>query len=203
MSRDTAQTLNRMLEWTVQDGTGKLASVPGYQVAGKTGTAQKPVSTGGYGEDHLASFLGYVPSRRPELTMVVVLDSPQGKYHGGEVAAPVFARIATPVLRYLEIPPDQGTLVLNGGPPPVQTAAAQPSPSTTMTTEPVVPDVTGSSLRAALSTLARAGLTAQVRGTGVVVAQHPAPGTPLESGGAVAIRLTREEQAPARQAALR
>jgi cell division protein FtsI (penicillin-binding protein 3) len=190
----------------VQDGTGKLASVPGYQVAGKTGTAQKPVSSGGYGKDHLASFLGYVPSRRPELTMVVVLDSPQGAYHGGEVAAPVFARIATPVLRYLGIPPDQGTLVVKGGPRPVQTAAAQPSPAIpadAVPAEPMVPDVTGSSLRAALATLARAGLTAQVQGTGVVVSQYPVPGTLMDSGDAVAIRLTRQERVPTRRAALR
>jgi len=201
----TAEVLNRILERTVQDGTGKRASVPGYQVAGKTGTAQKPVSTGGYGKDHLASFLGYVPSRNPELAMIVVLDSPQGAYHGGEVAAPVFARIATPVLRYLGIPPDQGALVVEGT-PPVQLAGARPSPLTPadkIPSEPVVPDLTGSSLRNALSTLALAGLSAQVQGTGVVVSQHPAPGTQLGVGDAVAIRLTREERAPARQAALR
>ncbi len=206
MQQDTAKTLTRMLERAVQDGTGKLASVPGYQVAGKTGTAQKPVSTGGYGKEHLASFLGYVPSRRPELAMIVVLDSPQGKYHGGEVAAPVFARIATPVLRYLGIPPDQGTLVVKGEPRPVQTAAAQPSPATpadAVPAEPMVPDVTGSSLRAALATLARAGLTAQVQGTGVVVSQYPVPGSLMDPGDAVAIRLTRQERVPTRRAALR
>lgn len=206
IQRATAETLNRMLERTVRDGTGKRASVPGYQAAGKTGTAQKPVSTGGYGQEHLASFLGYVPSRDPVLAMIVVLDSPQGAYHGGEVAAPVFARIATPVLRYLGIPPDQGALVVKSQPAPVQRAATQPSATTPMEeipSEPVVPDVTGSSLRVALSTLARAGLTAQVQGTGVVVSQNPEPGTPLGSGDAVAIRLDREERAPTQQAAMR
>jgi cell division protein FtsI (penicillin-binding protein 3) len=203
MKQATAETLNRMLEWTVQDGTGKLAAVPGYQVAGKTGTAQKP-GPRGYGDDKVASFLGYVPSTRPELTMLVVLDSPQGLYHGGEVAAPVFARVATPVLRYLGVRPDDGTLVVDHTAPEVpeyqETQLSAAASNNEAPQDPVVPDVTGSSLPAALSLLARAGLIAEVKGSGVVVSQHPAPGTPASSGEAVAIRLATN---PVQQAALR
>jgi cell division protein FtsI (penicillin-binding protein 3) len=207
MTRSTAETLNRILEWTVQDGTGGLAALHGYQVAGKTGTAQKPVSTGGYGDEHVASFLGYVPSRRPSLAMIVVLDSPRGLYHGGEVAAPVFARIATPVLRHLGIRPDEGTLVVNGNEPePERERMASLEPPLAPVTrtgpeDPVVPDLTGASLRGALSLLARAGLTAQVHGTGRVVSQQPQPGTPLSATEVVVIRLARD--VPSIQAALR
>lgn len=107
ISQDVASSLTTMLEGVVDHGTGTAAAIPGYQVAGKTGTAQKIGAGGTYLEDaFVASFVGWVPSRNPGIAILVILDEPRGAYHGGEVAAPVFAAIARDILRHLEIPPD-------------------------------------------------------------------------------------------------
>jgi stage V sporulation protein D (sporulation-specific penicillin-binding protein) len=75
-------------------------------VAGKTGTAQVIGDDGRYATDrHVASFVGWAPARDPAFVALVVLDAPEGSYHGGQVAAPAFASLARDVLRYLEIPP--------------------------------------------------------------------------------------------------
>ncbi len=103
----TALTLERMLETVVEEGTGKAAAVPGYRVAGKTGTAQV-AAAGGYAPNRfIASFAGFVPARDPALVAVVRIDEPRGAYHGGDVAAPVFGAIAEQVLVYLGVPPDR------------------------------------------------------------------------------------------------
>lgn len=101
----TADVLIDLMEGVVTEGTGKKAAIDGYRVAGKTGTAQKIVD-GLYSQERfIASFAGFVPSRRPVLTILIVLDEPRGVfYHGGDVAAPVFRRIAAPVLDYLDVP---------------------------------------------------------------------------------------------------
>ncbi len=103
----TALTLERMLETVVEDGTATAAGVPGYRVAGKTGTAQI-AAEGGYSPDRfIASFAGFAPARDPALVAVVRIDEPRGAYHGGDVAAPVFGAIAEQVLFYLGVPPDR------------------------------------------------------------------------------------------------
>ena len=107
LSRETADQLNAMLRLVITEGTGTLAKVPGYVVAGKTGTAAKPDQTGGYSETrYVASFIGLVPATRPELVILVAVDEPQREIWGGDVAAPAFAEIATFALQYLEVPPD-------------------------------------------------------------------------------------------------
>jgi cell division protein FtsI/penicillin-binding protein 2 len=108
VSRRIASELVRMLEGVVAEGgTGYLAAVPGYQVAGKTGTAQKPDGHGGYSTGrYVASFVGFVPATRPRLVILVAVDEPQGAIWGGVVAAPAFAEIAHFALQYLEVPPD-------------------------------------------------------------------------------------------------
>jgi cell division protein FtsI/penicillin-binding protein 2 len=116
LSEKTARTVSRMLEGVVEHGTGRRAAVEGYRVAGKSGTAQRPVK-GGYSEDAVvASFGGYAPAGDPRLVLLVVVDSPRGDAEGGgEVAAPVFARIMDDALRHLRVPGDaperQATLV--------------------------------------------------------------------------------------------
>ena len=108
VSRQIASELVRMLEGVVAEGgTGYLAAVRGYQVAGKTGTAQKPDGHGGYSTGrYVASFVGFVPATRPRLVILVAVDEPQGAIWGGVVAAPAFAEIAHFALQYLEVPPD-------------------------------------------------------------------------------------------------
>jgi len=102
---ETASEVVRMMIGAVEGGTGRMAAIDGYEVAGKTGTAQKP-ARGGYDPSrYISSFLGIVPARAPALAVLVLLDEPLGAYFGGEVAAPVFREIAAQVLWYLRIPP--------------------------------------------------------------------------------------------------
>jgi cell division protein FtsI (penicillin-binding protein 3) len=99
--------LIRLLETVVTSGTGRPAAVRGYRVAGKTGTAWKSTG-GGYSTDkYMAVFGGVVPASAPRLAAVVVIDEPStGKYHGGDVAAPVFSAVMAGALRLLAVPPD-------------------------------------------------------------------------------------------------
>jgi cell division protein FtsI/penicillin-binding protein 2 len=102
-----ARELQRMLEGVVESGTGTRAAVQGYRIAGKSGTAQVALA-GGYSEsDYVASFGGFGPVAEPRLAGLVVLHSPAGdRYHGGEIAGPIFGRIMSDALRYLRIPAD-------------------------------------------------------------------------------------------------
>jgi cell division protein FtsI (penicillin-binding protein 3) len=107
VSRPIASQLMGMLKDVVAEGTGQYAAIPGYQVAGKTGTAQKPDSHGGYATGrYVASFVGIVPASHPRLVVLVAVDEPRGAIWGGVVAAPAFQQIARFDLQYLEVPPD-------------------------------------------------------------------------------------------------
>ncbi|HET6371917.1 MAG TPA: penicillin-binding transpeptidase domain-containing protein, partial [Candidatus Polarisedimenticolia bacterium] len=125
LKQSTVASLKQMMLAVVEEGTAKAARMPGYSIAGKTGTAQKIGPDGRYSSNHfVASFVGFVPSSRPELTILVVLDEPRGMlYHGGDIAAPVFKRIALPALRYLRVPPEPGRLFEEGDDPTLQLAA--------------------------------------------------------------------------------
>ncbi|MGH9386165.1 MAG: penicillin-binding protein [Vicinamibacterales bacterium] len=198
---ETAESLTTILEEVVDRGTATLAKMSGFTVAGKTGTAAKVVGGRYSTTDYNASFVGFVPSRQPALTIIVVIDSPHAKGHvGGVAAAPVFRRIAESSLRYLGIPPtinpetpilvqrveaSQGeTAALVSTPAIVPLMPAERDPN-------VVPDLRGMSGRDALRALAQVGLRARVQGTGVVVDQHPPGGSPLEPGASCLLILTR------------
>ena len=105
VSPETAHTVTKILEGVVTDGTGGKAAIPGFRVAGKTGTAQKiDPRTGSYSVSRfVTSFVGYVPADNPRLAMIVVIDEPQGDAWGGTVAAPVFSRVGEQVLNYLGV----------------------------------------------------------------------------------------------------
>lgn len=105
ISADTARTVTSILEGVVTDGTGTKAAIPGFRVAGKTGTAQKiDPRTGAYSSTQfVGSFVGFVPADNPRLAMIVVIDEPQGEAWGGAVAAPVFRRVGEQVLNYLGV----------------------------------------------------------------------------------------------------
>jgi cell division protein FtsI (penicillin-binding protein 3) len=107
VSRRVSSELLSMLQNVVAEGTGTLAAVPGYRVAGKTGTAAKPDRLGGYSTTrYVASFVGLVPATDPRLVILVSIDEPQGAIWGGTVAAPAFREIARFDLQYLAVPPD-------------------------------------------------------------------------------------------------
>jgi cell division protein FtsI (penicillin-binding protein 3) len=99
--------LRTMLKGVVSDqGTAELAAIPGYAVAGKTGTAQKAGPQGYIPGAYVATFVGMVPASRPRLVVLVTIDEPHGQIYGGLVAAPAFEQIASFDLQYLEVPPD-------------------------------------------------------------------------------------------------
>ena len=103
-----ASSLATLLEGAVEDGTGKAAEVPGYAVAGKTGTAQR-ASGGSYASGrHVAWFVGFLPMPSPSVLIVVCIDEPESSYWAAEVAAPAFGRIAARVVTLLGVPPTRG-----------------------------------------------------------------------------------------------
>ncbi len=203
IAASAARALRRMmLSITADEATGRLAAVPGYSIGGKTGTAQKvDEETGRYSRTrHVAWFAGLAPVERPAIAIVVMINEPRGpRFHGGDVAAPVFSRIARPVLQYLNVPPDRdGTLVFDRAPaevlvsgapeePPAETAASlrrgrrsgRASGRTAVmeasiagaagTRRGAMPDLVGMSLRRATEVLASSGLTCRVTRRGANV----------------------------------
>jgi cell division protein FtsI/penicillin-binding protein 2 len=108
LSSKTAADLTDMLTGVVKKGTAKGSQLEGFSAAGKTGTAQKIDPNGRYSHSRfIASFVGFAPTDRPAVAIVVTIDEPRGRYYGGEVAAPVFRNIAEKALRYLAVSPDQ------------------------------------------------------------------------------------------------
>jgi cell division protein FtsI (penicillin-binding protein 3) len=199
---DTAAALTAIMEQVVERGTARAAQIAGYTVAGKTGTAHKLVNGRYSNADYNASFVGFLPSRHPAVTILVVIDSPHGQhgYYGGTVSAPIFKRIAEATLTYLGIGPS-----LNA-PPPVLVArqdtaeAAVPQPVRTAeiltaALEParngLMPDLRGLSAREALRLLSRIGLSARLSGDGFVIEQTPAPGAALIRGDRCLLQLGR------------
>ena len=191
ISPETASTLNAMLIRVVDHGTGHAAAIPGYRVAGKTGTAQKldPATRRYSHAPGVLSFVGYAPADDPRLVMLVMLDEPKNEKWGSEAAAPIFASIGREVLRYLEVPPRDtpAVQIVTGTPETVPPPAREPvvaaiAPALDAVSEPAMPDLRGKTLRQALGALAPLGLHVEVRGRGRVVAQVPAPLAPIDEG---------------------
>jgi cell division protein FtsI (penicillin-binding protein 3) len=103
MSARTAQIMKNILIGVVENGTGQKARVDGYTVAGKTGTSQKASDDGnGYiPGKYVSSFVGFLPAEKPLISIIVVIDEPQGEYSGSVVTCPIFKEIATQIMQYL------------------------------------------------------------------------------------------------------
>ena len=215
VSAGTAALLTGIMEQVVERGTGTRAKVPGFSVAGKTGTAQKVVNGRYSTSDYNASFVGFVPSRQPVFAIVVVIDSPHGKnlYYGGSVAAPIFQRIADAALRQIGVPPS-----INAAPPvllarrettrerpasgPVALPVKEVLAGGTTGSAAAFPDLHGLGARDALRTLSRLGMTVRLHGAGIVVEQDPPAGGPIERGAVATLRLERDGAATASFAAI-
>jgi cell division protein FtsI (penicillin-binding protein 3) len=210
VSPATATLMARWLEEVVSDpmGTGKKAKVPGWRVAGKTGTAQKPdPSTGGYSDKNFASFVGFAPATAPQLAIGVFIDEPKGPDFGGDVAAPVFAEIARSALEMLGTQPSEplppakpapgAAALAEEGSPALTFAAAKPAPEVEEveseqaggTSAVSVPALSGLPLRTAVHALEELDLATDVSGSGRVVGQSPRPGTRVAPGTRVRLTL--------------
>ncbi len=122
ISTETAATMQSILERVVENGTGRLARIPGYRVAGKTGTAQmiNPVSRSYTDGVYLASFCGFAPVDDPALVGVAMLYDPRGQhYYGGQIAAPLFAAVMKKALRILDVAPSPSVPKMRESPNPV------------------------------------------------------------------------------------
>ena len=191
-SRRAAEILTLVTE---PGGTGTQAAIPHFQVAGKTGTAQRIVQATRPGERsyydpvaRVASFVGAVPAQRPILSILVVLDDPKGpesERYGGVCAAPVWRRIAVKSLAYLGVFPDEPSRVAAlTQPVPVAeepgAASAAPAPRPGPTSRSVMPDLRGLSMRTVMKIVQERALRITVVGTGRAVSQEPLPGTLLQ-----------------------
>jgi len=199
VSERTADTVVEMMtSVTEKGGTAPRARVPGYRVAGKTGTAEK-VTDGRYGDARIGSFAGLVPAEDPRLAIVITVDEPsKGSKYGGINAAPAFALIAGETLRTLGVPPTEseqraagsGQRVAEGG---CQLPAASCQPASLALTWKesgwTLPDLTGRTMREVATSLAPAGIALSMMGSGRVVSQDPPPGAPVSSGTTVSILL--------------
>ncbi len=184
IGQDAADEATRVLiDVTKSGGTGVEAAVEGFEVAGKTATAQKPdLVDGGYKRGaYMASFLGFVPADDPKLVLYVVIDEPQGAYYGGVLAAPVFSEIASQSLSYLGIFPEDGAEgvgdVLE---PRVLEAALHPDSlkqeAVADFKDGVVPDLKGKTIRTVVKVTNKLGAEVSINGSGVAFRQSPAPG---------------------------
>ncbi len=168
ISYDTAQEMTRIMERVVEEGTGKKAAIPGYKVAGKTGTAQipDPVNGGYYHDRYIASFIGFAPSDDPRITLVVVVEAPKKMTYGGSVSAPIFKQITEKVLFHMGI-----------------------SPRKDLVGAKIMPDLSGKSVRDILKWSEQEGIKVQVKGSGYVTGQSPSPGDMIKEGMVCSIEL--------------
>jgi cell division protein FtsI (penicillin-binding protein 3) len=209
ISSETAAKLQDMLESVVTEGTAKAGKLEGYTAAGKTGTAQK-VEGGHYSQTKVvASFAGFAPAINPVISMIVMVDEPVGAHHGGDVAAPVFKRVAEQVLRYMSVPPDvplyapQYKVQQQKRPQPEKPLRLRdtrvkllPAALTTADLGPAqigdvaIPDFQGKSLRQVTEECLKAGLRLQSVGSGAAVEQMPPAGANVRAGARVQVRFS-------------
>jgi cell division protein FtsI (penicillin-binding protein 3) len=220
---ETVAALRTMLEGVTLRGTARKAQLDGYSAAGKTGTAQKidPRTHAYSTTKYIGSFVGFAPVSNPAVVIIVMIDEPQGAYHGGDVAAPVFREIAEQILPDLGVLPDVelklGTQLIAQSPTPTsQTVkAAQQQNEAREATLPTVtarnfsgqasevvfavatrrgalmPDLRGQSVRDVARMCARLGLRLEARGDGRALRQMPEPGSELDSGQVVRVDFGR------------
>lgn len=186
ISQETARKVTSLLkEVTGEGGTGVKAAIEGFEVAGKTSTAQKPdLLTGGYKDGkYISSFLGFVPAEDPQITMLVSLDEPEGEFYGGAIAAPVFKEIASQVLPYLGVFPGgidkpQSAYVARAD---VESLAINHEPLT-INHEPIMPDLRGKTIRYVLRVASKIPMEVKIVGSGKAVLQRPEPGERVMPG---------------------
>lgn len=200
VSERTAHLVTRMMETVVgEGGTAPRAAVPGYRVAGKTGTSQKvdPVTRSYSVTKRVGSFVGFLPAEDPRLVILVVIDEPQGVTYGGVVAAPAFREIAEGAMRYLGVPPsapleqdEEAPAIAEVAPDEAEGAVLPAFLAPPPEGKTLVPDLSGMDVRRAVRLLAERHLEARPSGTGLVTKQTPHAGTIAAPGDSVELALS-------------
>ncbi len=193
LDTNIAHTILGMLRDVVEgNGTGTRARIPGIDVGGKTGTAQKSQASGGYGEKFLASFVGFLPAMQPKYCILVMVDEPYPQHYGGVVSAPVFRKVGSKLVAYRGEAPSSGT----GGKGSQQVTRSSKVQSRIVkgTSSPkrqaAIPDMCGMPLRGAVEITARYGIVPSLVGQGMFVSrQHPPAGTPWNQFKASSCKL--------------
>lgn len=220
---ETTAALRNMLEGVTLHGTARKAQLNGYTAAGKTGTAQKidPKTHAYSATKYIGSFVGFAPVNHPALVIIVVIDEPQGSYHGGDVAAPVFREIAEQILPDLSVTPDVETkagpqsIAQTSKPSPQQLKEQQQQTEAREATLPKVaarsfsgqtrevvfavstkraalmPDLRGQSVRDVLRMCQQLGLRLEARGEGRALRQTPEAGAEVDPGLVVRVDFGR------------
>ncbi len=204
-AKEVMYELTGMLVRAVENGTGEKAHIPGWTIAGKTGTAQKYVEGGYSNKKYISNFAGFFPAENPQVVGVFVLDEPQYGYHwGGYGAAPLFRQVAERIINLddnLLLACNQKLQQTEVSEPPLVPEEPQEhnyvSLSTVALSEPpsgmdgicTVPDICGMSLKKALMMIASAGLKPKFEGSGVVAWQSPRPGTVVQPNSVCIIGL--------------
>lgn len=164
ISQETSETMKKILESVVSEGTGSKAYIPGYRIGGKTATSEKlPRRSGKY----IASFMSFAPAENPQVMALVLIDEPQGVYYGGTVAGPVMQELLRNILPYLGIEPQYSEK---------ETVEASKAVTT-------VPDLAGMTLGEAKNALFQAGLSAQTETEGETIARQTPPAGELVNKG--------------------
>ncbi|EOD01256.1 stage V sporulation protein D [Caldisalinibacter kiritimatiensis] len=177
ISEETSETLLKILETVVSEGTGKNAYVPGYRVGGKTGTAQKVIDGRYASGKYIASFVAIAPVNDPKITALVVIDEPSnGAYYGGVIAAPVAGQVIEETLKYLD----------------VERQFTEKEISESKEIMVTVPDVTNKTISEASRTLISAGLDhnteiPNVSRKAIVIDQFPLPNTKVKKGSMITL----------------
>ncbi len=185
----TSEKIVEILRNVVIRGTGKAAAIPGGDVIGKTGTAQKADPSGGYSPDkYVASFIGAIMASKPRLVIFVMLDEPAGKLRqGGKAAAPVFKKIGEAVLASCGRKPTELENILASGACPVRKPSVAPTKSVPLRKGPgpgewIVPDLKGLDMRQVIEICGKMKCDTSLQGVGLVVNQDPKPGHILKEG---------------------
>lgn len=195
ISDKTSQLLASMLkEVTSEGGTGTMANIEGFDVAGKTGTAQKAdLAHGGYSaKKRVASFIGFVPAKDPRLVVLVLVDEPEVSVYGGTVAAPAFRDIARGALSHLAVAPQRSEFIpsaVGGVEAPVRRAPIKENDPESDGNASAVPNFVGLSLREAVERARAMKVRVEMHGNGYVVKQSPAPGVNWSENDTLVLNL--------------
>jgi cell division protein FtsI (penicillin-binding protein 3) len=182
-------------EVTEEGGTGVMANIEGFAVAGKTGTAQKadPVHGGYSAKKRVASFVGFVPANEPRLVALVLIDEPEANVYGGVVAAPVFRNVAQGALRRLAVAPQKSEPIPAASPRQIQALVHRVSKpvdgAASATADDQVPDFVGLSMREALEKAQSMKVKIKLQGNGFVVRQAPAAGDRWNDSSVLVLNL--------------